>query len=180
MGRPLRSTQRSSRNALPGTRPAACIVDFRAEDGRLRGWQAARLPVELLCNAFNCSASGLPRTAWRKEDKHDERVEIMSALLIAKARYRSTRFDGSATRLARNMLGVAHTDLHVACYPICIVPRKAEDGRLLGWHRALLPIEIPVSAVISSSSAAARIRGGLVAGQCNNAAQNACESWPCD
>jgi putative flippase GtrA len=40
----------------------------------------------------------------------------------------------------------------LAWYPICIVPRKAEDGRLLGWHRALMPVEIPVSAVISRSA----------------------------
>jgi hypothetical protein len=89
--RPVRSTQR----ALLRARPAVCIVDFRAEDGRLRGWQEASLPVELCLTHLPDRPAALPRTAWRKEDKHDERVETEPFSVAIPL----DEIDGSATRI---------------------------------------------------------------------------------
>lgn len=121
MAGPCRSREPGQPGAVPRGHNALaggglCVVNDLLEGG-LAGKQIASQPAMLLEPLLNMNTT-IAATLHRTSD------------------FRSNLRDGCAQWPGSTR------HLHSARPAICIVPPKAEDGRLPGWHHARLPVEL--------------------------------------
>ncbi len=120
--------------------PVLVVAENRASPARCRA-ATARLRVADSVLLMTCL-----RVAWQVKQIAYQPAMLLETLLnmnttIAATLHRTSDFR-SNLRDGRAQWPGSTRHLHSARLAICIVPPKAEDGRLPGWHHARLPVEL--------------------------------------